>query len=78
MNQLFRGKQWRDGTIKVAPLLRHWAGRVALHVCCLGEGTSSFDKAIIATHLRYWKKGTAMGHLIEALKVLEPFYQARR
>ncbi len=77
MNLLFRGRQWPDGTIKVYPLLRPLAGRVALHVCCLGEGTSSFDKAM-AQHNRRWKKGTAMDILIEALEVMSPFYQARR
>ena len=78
MNQLFRGRQFRDGTIRAVPLLRPMAGRVALHVCCLGEGTASFDKAMSETSLRRWKKGTAMAYLLQALAVLEPFYQARR
>ncbi len=78
MNQLFRGKQFPGGDVKVAPLLELMAGRIALHVCCLGEGTDSFDRAMIATRLRRWKKGTAMVYLLRALATLGPFYQARR
>ncbi len=78
INLLFRGTLYRDGTVEVAPLLHHMDGRVALHVCCMGEGTSSFDRHMKRTSLLGWMTGRAMVHLVSALKTMAPFYQARR
>ena len=74
---LFRGRRTPEGVWIARPVLDHIGARLALHVCCLGEGTATFDAAMVREVRPGWRKGTAMSRLVEALDAVLAYYREK-
>lgn len=77
LNVIFRGIKNLDGTYAERPVLNSMGSRLALHVCCLGEGTQSFDQAMMAAPQPGWRRGHAMSRLVEVLDDLLAHHRRR-